>query len=269
MNGADNGGGGGGSSVLAVPRLRLARRASIASSQGETTPVAGPSRLPAHSYVGAPRLYIPSLSGDGNSSDADSQQSTPRVTLLPTRSLLQDQSAPTFAPSSPEDTAPSTRLRALLARTRSSVGEGGHGGRGTTPSEATPRARVGPSFATSHSPPSDFESDFQPDSMSVAHSMRNETLRELFSRIRDDTPDRQRTLSHNDVDPDRTTRRRRNSFDTSETELILPKERRTKRKSLSDDELHSVLIMLLLCEFELIKSTSVWQNHRSLCPDLP
>ena len=192
-------------SSLPVPRLRLSRHHSPNAYSDDNTPVAGPSRLSPNA------LFIPTFN---SREDDEDTQSTPRMTVG--GSILRDMDPPSFQPSSPGDT-PAARLRAVLAR--------------------VPTTHAGPSkLSKPRSPepgtPSEFDSDFDvPNSMSVAPSFAQESLKELFSRALRDTPQKGR--------------RRRNSIDTSEVEQSpridrVARERATgkaKRKSLSDDEL--------------------------------
>jgi serine/arginine repetitive matrix protein 2 len=190
---------------LSIPRLRLARHSSPSAYLDDRTPVAGPSRISPRS------LSIPTFNGDD---DDGSSQSTPRLPFAP-RSLINDQSAPSFLPSSPGET-PAARLRAVLARLPAS-----HDG---SSQRLQPTARY-------PGTPSDIDSDFDvPNSMSVAPSFAQESLKELFSRALLDTPQKGR---------------RRNSFDSSVADISPRKERvarervkgKGKRQSLSDDDL--------------------------------
>jgi hypothetical protein len=193
MNGLDRGG----SSTLSVPCSWAAR---AHSSPGELTPIAGPSRLGPSALASSTR-------------SEDSEQTTPRMPTLGARSLLNDQSAPTFLPTDSEVSsatpAASARLRDLIARTSSARSE-----------ERTPVLRP-------RTPPSEHESDYGQGSMSVAPSFARESIRELFSRLRSESPEK----SHR--------KGRRSSFDASEADNVPRESRRKKRMSLSDDEGHS------------------------------
>lgn len=191
---------------LQIPRLRVLRHSSPGVYSGENTPVAGPSRLSPNT------LSIPAFN-DYDDGDDDEAQATPRMTanghafrdVEPTSSVMTARNAP------------STRLRDVLAMAPSSR---------TAPSRPPPR-QPSPEPAT----PSEFDSDFDiPNSMSVAPSFAQESLKELFSRALRETPQKDRW--------------RRNSIDASEVEQSprldrVAKQRvagRSKRKSLSDDE---------------------------------
>lgn len=231
-----------------MSRIRVMRHHSPAVYSEENTPVAGPSRFPPTA------LSISAWHGHDEDEDA---QSTPRVPVG--GSILRDIDRPTFLPTPPGDTP--ARLRDVLAR--------------------VPASRSGPSkLAQPQSPepeaPSEFDSDFDlPNSMSVAPSFAQESLKELFSRALRDTPQKDR--------------RRRNSIDASEVEQSPRLDRvsraravgKTKRKSLSDDELDKLsstskntwqaleLTMSLSQNLKIRHLNSIFNHHRAHHPRRP
>ncbi|KZT29055.1 hypothetical protein NEOLEDRAFT_1145361 [Neolentinus lepideus HHB14362 ss-1] len=179
----------------AAPRLRVTRTpAAMPDNATPLYPQAGPSRLPAASFVD---LTHDREKMDGN----EDTQATPRI---PTSSSLPP------AHSTHNIDNPAARLRALLARVPNSF------------NNDTPL--VPPQSS------SDRESDFEPpESDSGAPSVARESLKELFSRVFQDSSDT----------PPKS--RRRNSIDSSiiESTPRLPRsESKGKHKSgsFSDEE---------------------------------
>jgi hypothetical protein len=195
---------------FAPPRLSTVRMARQISDD-QRTPVAGPSRL------GAGSLQVPL--GSRGRDDDDDTESTPRVPTL--QSLVQDQSAPAFPPSSPgmEGASDVSRLRAVLAKSKGISKLDG-------PNGASRSLR----FPSSRSP-SEPDSDFDPPSTSVAASFAQESLKDLFSKYMPDTSQKKHM-------------RRRSSLESIEAESprVARGKGKGKMKSLSDDEveiLHS------------------------------
>ncbi|EIN11745.1 hypothetical protein PUNSTDRAFT_142009 [Punctularia strigosozonata HHB-11173 SS5] len=206
MNGLDT--------LTPLPRLRVHRTPSLPTGGGDDTPVAGPSRLTTHS------LAVP-RHGDGDDDDAESTPKIPTRDAFPPhdRSVSSQATATTTASDNP-----AARLRALLHR---------------LPSE-TPLVQQRPPYARMPTTPSEPDSDFDPpDASRVAvhshPSFAQDSLKDLFSnalRESSNTPQKGKG------------RPRRNSIDLSEVESATPERAsfrgKTKRKSLSDDEIEKL-----------------------------
>lgn len=183
-------------SPLVVPRLRLSRHQPRARIDNVfEMPQAGPSRISIH------------MDAYEVSEDEDDNQSTPRVLSKPQLESVAD---------GPPAESSVHRLRTALSLNPSE------------PSRLAPRRLPSPSY-------SDMESDFEPPNMTTnatEASIAKESLKELFSRVLADTPQKSKPG-----------RRRRNS-DNSEVEAspriqLVERERaknKGKRKSLSDEE---------------------------------
>jgi hypothetical protein len=186
---------------LDVPRMRK----TFSGSSDERTPIAGPSRL-------TPAARIPLFSGHREKEDEfEDTQNTPRMGLA--ASLTRDTASPGAFDSADAPTSNAARLRAVLARTRTS----------SEPQTAM-HTRPPPS------PGGDYDSDFDLPSTSVNPSFAQESLKELFSRFRINNGDTPITVRP---------RKRRSSLESVAT-LSPVKDKgkgRAKRKSLSDDEL--------------------------------
>lgn len=185
-------------SPLVVPRLRLTRQHPRARIDNVfEMPQAGPSRISTQMDTLNVHQY----------EDEDDNQSTPRVAAKPQLENALDGTAP-------ENYV--HRLRHALS---------------LNPSESArsaPRKPPSPTY-------SDMESDFEPPNMTTnatEASIAKESLKELFDRMRHDTPQKDRR------------KERRNSIDLSEVEasprieLVLRERAKNKgkRRSMSDEE---------------------------------
>ncbi len=181
-------------SLAVPPRLRQMRQQRARVDHIFDTPQAGPSRISTHADT----------LGVSNHDESDTE-ATPRVSSKPPIG---------FSGETPEHTS---RLRTAMSMMPSQT------------AKPVPQRAPSPEYSV-------VDSDFEAPNMTTyandASSIAKRSLAELFSRAKEESPQRDRT------------HRRRNSIDASEVESsprieILKRERakaKGKRKSLSDEE---------------------------------